>query len=75
VIAEITDITHITTKQDMAAWTRAHADVPGIPWAVIAGPGGTMIVVENGRTREMVSEVVSHEPATDVIMDAESLSM
>jgi hypothetical protein len=42
----ITEIAHITTKQDLSRWTRAHADEPGITWRVIAGPGGTMIIVE-----------------------------
>src|SRR5262249_21200576 len=42
VITGITEIAHITTKQDMSRWTRAHADRPGITWSVFAGPGGTM---------------------------------
>lgn len=42
----ITEIAHITTKQDMSRWTRAHADAPGIRWSVFAGPGGTMYIVE-----------------------------
>jgi hypothetical protein len=46
-----TGITHITTKQDMSRWTRAHADVPGITWSVFAGPGGTMIIVEHAEDR------------------------
>jgi hypothetical protein len=41
----------INTKQDMSRWTRAHEKVPGIPWSVIAGPGGTMIIVEHGEDR------------------------
>jgi hypothetical protein len=51
VITEITEISHITTKQDMSRWTRAHADVPGITWSVFAGPGGTMIIVEHAEDR------------------------
>jgi hypothetical protein len=47
----ITGITHITTKQDMSRWTRAHADAPGITWSVFAGPGGTMIIVEHTEDR------------------------
>jgi hypothetical protein len=51
VITEVTEISHITTKQDMSRWTRAHADVPGITWSVFAGPGGTMIIVEHAADR------------------------
>jgi hypothetical protein len=51
VIAGVTEIAHITTKQDMSRWTRAHADVPGIKWSVFAGPGGTMIIVEYAEDR------------------------
>ena len=47
----VTEIAHITTKQDMSRWTRAHADVPGITWSVFAGPGGTMIIVEHAEDR------------------------
>jgi hypothetical protein len=51
VITGITAIAHITTKQDMSRWTRAHADVPGIKWSVFPGPGGTMIIVEHAEDR------------------------
>jgi hypothetical protein len=51
VITEVTEITHITTKQDMSRWVRAHADVPGIKWSVFPGPGGTMIIVEYAEDR------------------------
>jgi hypothetical protein len=51
VIAGVTEITHITTKQDMSRWVRAHADVPGIRWSVLPGPGGTMIIVEYAEDR------------------------
>jgi hypothetical protein len=51
VISGITEVAHITTKQDMSRWTRAHADVPGIRWSVFAGPGGTMIIVEHAEDR------------------------
>jgi hypothetical protein len=51
VIAGVTEITHITTKQDMSRWVRAHADVPGIKWSVLPGPGGTMIIVEYAEDR------------------------
>jgi hypothetical protein len=47
----VTGIAHITTKQDMSRWTRAHADLPGINWSVYAGPGGTMIIVEHAEDR------------------------
>lgn len=50
-ITGITEIAHITTKQDMSRWTRAHADMPGINWSVFAGPGGTMIIVEHAEDR------------------------
>jgi hypothetical protein len=51
VVSEITAIAHITTKQDMSRWTRAHADAPGITWSVFAGEGGTMIIVEHTEDR------------------------
>jgi hypothetical protein len=51
VISGVTEIAHITTKQDMSRWTRAHADVPGIKWSVFPGPGGTMIIVEYAEDR------------------------
>lgn len=50
-ITGITEIAHITTKQDMSRWTRAHAEAPGITWSVFAGPGGTMIIVEHAEDR------------------------
>ena len=50
-ITGVTEIAHITTKQDMSRWTRAHADAPGINWSVFAGPGGTMIIVEHTEDR------------------------
>ncbi len=50
-ITGISGIAHITTKQDMSRWTRAHADAPGINWSVFAGPGGTMIIVEHTEDR------------------------
>ncbi len=50
-ITGVTDIAHITTKQDMSRWTRAHADAPGITWSVFAGEGGTMIIVEHTEDR------------------------
>lgn len=39
-------VTLIATKQDMSRWVRSHADTPGIPWLVQAGPGGTMVITE-----------------------------
>lgn len=50
-VTGITRVTHITTKQDMSRWTRAHADTPGITWSVYPGPGGTMIIVEHEEDR------------------------
>lgn len=54
-ITGVTEITEICTKQDMSRWTRAHADAPGLTWSVIAGPGGTMIIVEHEESRASVS--------------------
>lgn len=47
----ITEVTEFNTKSDMSRWTRAHADAPGITWSVVAGPGGTMIVIEHDEDR------------------------
>jgi hypothetical protein len=43
----VTAVTEIGTKADMSRWSRAHSDVPGITWSVLAGPGGTMIIIEH----------------------------
>ena len=51
----ITKVAHITTKQDMSRWTRAHADVPGVKWSVFPGPGGTMIIVEHSEERSCLN--------------------
>lgn len=61
-ISGVTEITEICTKQDMSRWTRAHADTPGITWSVIAGPGGTMIIVEHEENRASL-EVAHASPA------------
>jgi hypothetical protein len=66
VIGGVTEVEHITTKQDMSRWTRAHADVPGIRWSVFAGPGGTMIIVEHEEDRCSLAR------ATDVRSDNRS---
>jgi hypothetical protein len=50
-LGEVIAVTHIATKQDMARWTREHADAPGLHWSVEAGPGGTMLIVEHARDR------------------------
>ena len=68
-ISEITAIAHITTKQDMSRWTRAHADTPGITWSVFAGEGGTMIIVEHAEDRcslnkaDITSEAAAPAPS------------
>jgi hypothetical protein len=56
VITGVTEIAHITTKQDMSRWVRAHADLPGIKWSVFPGPGGTMIIVEHEEDRCSLSK-------------------
>ena len=70
-ITEITKISHITTKQDMSRWTRAHADMPGITWSVFAGPGGTMIIVEHAEDRCSLNRAGA-APAAAVAVAAES---
>jgi hypothetical protein len=61
VITGITEIAHITTKQDMSRWARAHADEPGLKWSVFPGPGGTMIIVEHAEDRCTLSGAsISH---------------
>lgn len=67
-ITGISGTAHITTKQDMSRWTRAHADAPGINWSVFAGPGGTMIIVEHAEDRcsRHVANVSSGSVATPV---------
>jgi hypothetical protein len=73
VITGITEISQITTKQDMSRWTRAHADVPGIRWSVFAGPGGTMIIVEHEQDRTSLNMAnVSSEVAVTMASLAES---
>jgi hypothetical protein len=52
----VVDVAHITTKQDMSRWTRAHADAAGITWSVTAGPGGTMVITEYDRARSAVGD-------------------
>src|ERR1700733_6192409 len=69
VITGVTEIAHITTKQDMSRWTRAHADAPGINWSVFAGPGGTMIIVEPGEAR---CSFARPRPAPDIAGPADS---
>jgi hypothetical protein len=55
VVTGTTKVAHITTKQDMSRWTRAHADAPGITWSVYPGPGGTMIIVEHAEDRSSLN--------------------
>lgn len=40
-------VTEITTKQDLSAFARAHAN-SGITWTVTGGPGGTLIILDRG---------------------------
>ena len=49
-LGAITAIAHLT-KQDLSRWTRAHADAPGITWSVLAGDGGTMLIIEHTHDR------------------------
>jgi hypothetical protein len=73
VITGITEIAHITTKQDMSRWTRAHADRPGITWSVFAGEGGTMIIVEHAEDRcSLHKTTASPEVAAPVSSSIES---
>jgi hypothetical protein len=73
VITRITEITHITTKQDLSRWTRAHADVPGIKWSVFPGPDGTMIIVEYAKDRcSLNSADVSFDVAVPAASPIES---
>jgi hypothetical protein len=74
----ITEITHITTKQDYSRWTRAHADVPGIKWSVFPGPGGTMIIVEYAEDRRAlvksnITPDVFAAPAASSVESAENV--
>lgn len=46
-----TSTAHITTKQDLSRWARAHTDAPGINWSVHGGPGGTMLITEHEADR------------------------
>jgi hypothetical protein len=76
VITGVTEIAHITTKQDMSRWTRAHADVPGIRWSVFAGPGGTMIIVEHAEDRcSLNRESAAPEAAVPVPSSLESVGI
>jgi hypothetical protein len=76
VITGITEIAHITTKQDMSRWTRAHADVPGIKWSVFPGPGGTMIIVEYAEDRCALNRAnVTPDGASAVATSVESADM
>jgi hypothetical protein len=54
-LGEVIAVTHIATKQDMARWTRAHADAPGINWTVQPAPGGTLLIIEHTRDRSTLT--------------------
>jgi hypothetical protein len=77
VITGVTEIAHITTKQDMSRWTRSHADVPGIKWSVFPGPGGTMIIVEYAEDRcTLETAYMSPDvdvPASNVVESADTI--
>ena len=71
-ITGVTDIAHITTKQDMSRWVRAHADILGIKWSVFPGPGGTMIIVEHTEDRCSLSTPnASPDVATSLMESAD----
>jgi hypothetical protein len=38
-------VTEINSKQDMSAFARAHESGP-ITWIAVAGPGGTIILID-----------------------------
>lgn len=59
---EVIAVTRIATKQDMARWTRAHADAPGITWSVEPGPGGTMLIVEHTHDRSSLTRPETAAP-------------
>jgi len=77
VITGVTEIAHITTKQDMSRWGRAHAEVPGSKRSVFPGPGGTMIIVEHAEDRCSLSRAnVSPDvavPAASSIQSADTV--
>lgn len=50
-ILGVTGVVEIRHKDDLSRWTRAHADVQGLPWEVVPGPGGTMVIIELDRDR------------------------
>ena len=61
-LGEVIAVTHIATKQDMARWTREHADAPGINWSVEPAPGGTMLIVEHTRDRSTLARPEAAPP-------------
>jgi hypothetical protein len=64
---EVISVTHITTKQQLAHWTRNHADAPGIRWSVEPGPAGTMLMIEHTQDRSSLASPASGgRPATAV---------
>jgi hypothetical protein len=62
---EVIAVTNITTKQDMARWTREHTDAPGINWSVQPGPSGTMLIVEHTRDRSSLPHPEAAAPRKD----------
>jgi hypothetical protein len=45
-------MTEFNSKADQSRWTRSHAD-DEITWWTEAGPGGTIIVHETGRSEHL----------------------
>lgn len=60
----VTGTTHVTSKPGLSRWARAHAGTPGITWSVLAGDGGTMVIVEHAHDRAAL-----REPLTGVCSD------
>jgi hypothetical protein len=75
VINGVTEIAHITTKQDMSRWVRAHADEPGIKWSVFPGPRGTMIIVEYAEDRRSIDRANASPDAAVSVVSADIVRM
>ena len=62
---EVTTVTLISTRADLARWTRAHTEAPGLHWSVEAGPGGTMLIAEHVRDRSSQSRTAATSTRTE----------